>query len=339
MKAKIIEKKNMAKFLDNLLKEYGVFAPVKRNGLIIFDRIHSGSEALLDYVNPTKPPKQILLPQSDTLFAYSSTDGIGGIEVPPSQERPLLIFGIRPCDARSFLFLDRIFNEEKYRDVYYLERRDAMVVVAMGCIKPRATCFCTSVGGGPFSTEGADLLLIDIGDDYIVQIVTDKGAKLVAEMNLDNVKEDKLSLMRKVIQDAEASMTPRIKIDGLKEKLDKMFEDPIWDLLAEKCHSCGVCTYLCPTCYCLDIVDEARDLEGKRIRIWDACQFPLFTLQTSGVNPRPTNKERYRQRIMHKFSYCLDSEYQVGCVGCGRCITECPVNLDIRQVLTAISNK
>lgn len=339
MKAKIIRKKDMAKFLDNLLKECEVFAPVKTDDFVVFDWIHSGGEVSLNHTNSTKPPKEILLPQPETLFSYSSTDDTAGIEVPLGKERPRLIFGIRPCDARSFLFLDRVFNEEKYRDVYYLNRRDGMVIVAIGCIKPRVTCFCTSVGGGPFSTEGSDLLLIDIGGEYVVQVVTDNGAKLTVEMNLKDAEGDKLSLTRKVIQDAESSMAPKMKIDGLKENLDTRFTDPIWAPLTEKCISCGVCTYLCPTCYCFDIVDDSGNSGGERVRIWDSCQFPLFTLQASGINPRPTTKERYRQRLMHKFSYCLDNEGQIGCVGCGRCVTECPVNLDIRQVLTIISSK
>lgn len=339
MKAKIIRKQDIADLLDNLLRKYEVFAPVKRDDLVVCDRIGSGSEAFLDYTNSIKPPKEILFPQSETLFTYSSFDDAASIKVPLSKERPYLLFGIRPCDARSFTLLDKVFNEEKYKDVYYLNRRDAMVVVAIGCIKPRATCFCTSVGGGPFSPEGSDLLLADIGDDYIVQVITDKGAKLLEEREAEDAGEDKLALMRKAIREAEASMPPQITIDGLKEKLDRMFDDPIWGVLSEKCISCGVCTYLCPTCYCFDIVDEARDSGGERLRIWDSCQFPLFTLQASGVNPRPTNKERYRQRIMHKFSYCINDYGQIGCVGCGRCVTECPVNLDIRQVLTTISNK
>ena len=338
MNTKIIRKKDIASFLDSLLKDYEVFAPVKRDEVVAFDRIRSASEAFLDYTNSAKPPKEIALPQAETLFTYSTTDNTASVETPPPQDKLTLLFGIRPCDARSFLLLDKVFNGERYKDVYYLNRRAKMIVVALGCTKPGATCFCTSVGGGPFSSEGSDLLLIDIGDDYIVQIITDKGAKLLEDRRLGNAGEGELALMRTVIREAKESMSPGIEIDGLKEKLDKMFDDPVWGSLSEKCFSCGVCTYLCPTCYCFDIIDEGRDSGGERIRIWDSCQFPLFTLQASGVNPRPAAKERYRQRIMHKFSYCLDNYGQIGCVGCGRCITECPVNLDIRQVLTTLSD-
>ncbi|MDD5590708.1 MAG: 4Fe-4S dicluster domain-containing protein [Dehalococcoidales bacterium] len=339
MKTKIIRKQDMTGLLNNLIQEYEVFAPVKRDDLVIFDRIGSDKDVSLEYTNSIKPPKEILFPQSETLFTCGSIGDAASIEVPVSEERPRLLFGIRPCDARSFLLLDKVFNEENHRDVYYLSRRNDMMVIAIGCIKPRATCFCTSVGGGPFSSQGSDLLLVDIGDDYIIQVITDKGSRLVEKVGVADAGENKLALMKMVIQEAELSMSPQIKTDGLKEKLDSAFDDPIWGSLTEKCLSCGICTYLCPSCYCFDIIDEVTDSKGERIRIWDSCQFPLFTLQASGSNPRPTNKERHRQRVMHKFSYCVDNYGQVSCVGCGRCVIECPVNLDIRQVLTTISNR
>ncbi|MCK4791186.1 MAG: 4Fe-4S dicluster domain-containing protein [Desulfobacteraceae bacterium] len=336
MKAKTINKKDIASFLDDLIKEYEVFAPIKRDVLVLFDTIGSGNEALLNYKNSKISPKGILFPQSETLFRYSSNKETVDFEVPSVEEKPRVIFGIRPCDARGLTLLDQVFDGE-CKDPYYVNRRANTVVVSIGCTKPQATCFCTSVGGGPFSNEGSDLLLIDIGDDYVVQIVSDKGEKLLEEKGLEDASEDKLSLVKVVIQAAEESIGPRVETDGLKEKLDNRFEDPIWQELTEKCLGCGVCTYLCPTCHCFDIVDEAVDFTGERIRTWDSCQFPLFTLQASGLNPRPTVKERFRQRIMHKFSYMVDDYGQIGCVGCGRCVTECPVNLDIRQVLDNIS--
>jgi ferredoxin len=337
MEAKIIKKKDMVSLLDRLIKEYELFAPVKRDSLILFEAIGSGSEAYLDYQNSKIPPKGILFPQSETLFSCRSTKHTAEMEVPPSPEKPLLIFGIRPCDARSLMLLDKVFDGE-CKDPYYLNRRANTVVVSIGCTTPRTSCFCTAVGAGPFSAEGSDLLLIDIGSEYLVQIVTDKGTQLLKDApEFSDAGEDKLPLTRQVIETAEASMSPGLKVEGLKEKLDSMFDDPMWDQVSEKCIDCGVCTFLCPTCHCFDMVDEAVDSGTARIRIWDSCQFPLFTLQASGLNPRPTVKERCRQRIMHKFSYFIDNHGQCACVGCGRCVTECPVNLDIRQVLTTVS--
>jgi len=340
MKAKIISKQDIGKFIDGLLKEYEVIiAPTMKDNIVVFERIKSGNEALFDYANSIRPPKGLLLPQAETLFEYSRADNKVEVKETLPEKQPSVLFGVRPCDACSFVYLDKVFNEARYRDAYFLNRKQDTVVVSVGCISPRVTCFCNSIGGSPFSTEGSDLLLVDIWEDYIVQVVTERGEKLLAGTKLADATEAKLALMTTAMHNAEASMAPRISLDKLKANLDRLFTDPVWERLTEKCISCGICTYLCPTCYCFDIVDEGRDSDGARIRIWDSCQYPLFTLEASGGNPRPTSKERYRQRIMHKFSYTVDNEGQVGCVGCGRCVSECPVNLDIRQVISTLASK
>jgi formate hydrogenlyase subunit 6/NADH:ubiquinone oxidoreductase subunit I len=340
MKEKKIAKSELTSFLDSLISEYKVFAPVKRDGFVAFQEIHSGSEALLDYANSKKPPKEIFLPQSEVLFTYRLGGEGLGIEEPSFEGKPMVIFGIRPCDARSLVILDNIFNSQEYKDVYYTNKREKTLVIAIGCNQPSSTCFCASLGGGPFSPEGSDLILIDIDEEYVVQPVTDKGERLVRKHSqFREVKPRGLSLMRKVTQKAEALIKSKVETGEVKKKLDRMFDDPFWDWLHEKCLGCAVCTYLCPTCHCFDIADEATDRGGRRVRIWDTCAFPLFTLEASGVNPRPTNKERMRQRVMHKFKHFVDNYNVAACVGCGRCIKECPVNLDIRAVLNSILNR
>lgn len=335
VEAKTIRKKDVASFLDSLVQDYEVFAPRRRDGLILFETIASGSEAFLEYQNSKMSPKDVLFPQSERLFSYSSTKGEVHIEAPPAEKKPQLIFGIRPCDAIGFTLLDKVFGGD-FKDPYYGSRRAHTLVVSVGCVRPQGTCFCTSVGGGPFSIEGSDLSLIDVGDEYLVRVISEKGAKFLEKRDLEAAEETTRALAEEVIETAEAAIRPSFALEGLKHTLDKMFDDPVWQELTEKCLGCGVCTYLCPTCHCFDIADEAGSVDGERVRTWDSCQFPLFTLQASGVNPRPTVKERFRQRIMHKFSYLIDDQEQIGCVGCGRCVIECPVNLDIRQVLAEV---
>lgn len=340
MKEVKIAKNELVSFLDSLISEYKVFAPVKRDGFVAFQEIHSGSDALLDYVNSKKPPKEIFLPQSEVLFSYHLGGEGLGIEEPSFEDKQTVIFGIRPCDARSLIILDNIFNSQEYKDVYYTDKREKTLVIAIGCNQPSSTCFCTSVGGGPFSSDGSDLLLIDIDQEYVAQAVTDKGEKLVTKHSqFREVERRSLSLMQKVTQRAGALIRTKIETGAIAEKLAVMFDDAFWDWLHEKCLGCAVCTYLCPTCHCFDIADETLDQTGRRVRIWDTCAFPLFTLEASGVNPRPTGKERMRQRVMHKFKYFVDNHNVAACVGCGRCIKECPVNLDIRAVLNSILNR
>jgi len=335
-----IAKTEITKLLDTLIKEYRVFAPVEQNDFITFQEIHSGSEAFLDYINSKKPLKEIFFPQSERLFSYDLNRGEGwGVEEPASEKKQRIIFGIRPCDARSFVLLDNVFDGKPYKDPYYTDKRKHTTIIAVGCNHPGSTCFCTSLRGGPFSQEGSDLLLIDIGQKYILQVVTEKGEKLTKKYNEFKEAEDhSLSLMRDTIKTAEASMKSKIDVQKITEKLGGIFDDPFWNMASEKCLGCAVCTYLCPTCHCFDITDEFISQTGERVRTWDSCAFPSFTLEASGVNPRPGNKERYRQRIMHKFDYFVANHGMVACVGCGRCIKECPVNLDIRVVLNSILN-
>jgi ferredoxin len=136
---------------------------------------------------------------------------------------------------------------------------------------------------------------------------------------------------------AAKAITKTIPAREIKKFLDENFEHPFWDTLHKKCLACGTCTFMCPTCHCFDIQDEVKAEDGKRMRNWDSCMFPLFTKETSGHNPRPSQKERWRQRVMHKFRYFVDNFNAIACVGCGRCVMYCPVNMDIRKIVEDIS--
>jgi sulfhydrogenase subunit beta (sulfur reductase) len=232
MEVKVIKKKDIAGWLNSLVQEYEVFAPVKEGGLVRFGRIGSASEVCQEYQNSKVPPKHILFPQSETLFTYSSTRDAARIKVPPILEKPRLIFGIRPCDARSFVLMDGVFGGQ-FKEPYYEKRRDNTLVVSTGCTKRRATCFCVGVGGDPFSTEGSDLLLVDIGDEYVVQKVEDRGTRLLEGDRLENAREGEIALAAEVIKTARASMERSMEVDGLKEKLDGL-DDPVWKTLSGK---------------------------------------------------------------------------------------------------------
>lgn len=328
---KTIKKNEVGRFLDGLLAEYTVVAPVRKNGVVGFDAIQSGEEAILDFSNTTASPKGVLMPQLETLL--SARAGEEEAVEHTGMRKPVVLFGARPCDARAFMFLDRVFNDGIARDVYYGNRRDALLIVSLGCTRTRDTCFCTTTGGGPLSTQGSDAMLVEQGDGYTVHVITAGGAELMNSRGLSDAHEGVGEEIRKLALQITAEIDPPVDLSELKTSLDNSFDTAAWQTLTEKCLSCGVCTYLCPTCHCFDIADEDNIGVKVRNRIWDSCQFPGFTMQASGFNPRPTYRERHRQRIMHKFSYCDDNHHMTGCVGCGRCVLECPVNLDIRRVL------
>lgn len=329
----LLKKDQVTNWLNKLMQSYQVFAPEKEDNSFYFRQISSSDQVTLDYTNSGISPKEVLFPRSEKLFCYRNE--AGNVQLTEQiDEAKKVVFGIRPCDAKSFLLLDKVFNGDEYVDPYFLNRRNNTVLVGLGCNQPAATCFCTALGGGPFSSEGLDILLTDIGDQYLVEVATDRGRELLSGMELPDAGQEAQAAAQAVKASADCSSP--VDLGGLKYKLDVNFNDPIWNQVSEKCIGCAACTYSCPTCHCFDIVDEVCGKEGCRVRNWDACMFPQFTLHGSGHNPRPTGKERFRQRVMHKFKYFIDKYGATACVGCGRCIANCPVNLDIRQVIEQI---
>lgn len=334
--SRIIRKDRLEGFLERLLEDREVFAPVRKGDLVTIERIDSVRDVILEYENTKESPKSAVFPQRETLFGYHAEKGKVALDVPHGKEKGQVLFGIRPCDARGLLLLDRVFGGD-CSDPYYGEKRAKTLVLSLGCVNPSPTCFCHAMGGGPCSPEGSDLFFLDVGDRYMVEVGSERGEALLEDEAFEDADEKSLALSEKIRKKTEASMEPLAVKETLKERLEQLFDDPAWSELAETCLGCGICTYLCPTCHCFDLCDEAAGQTGERIRVWDSCQFPLFTQQASGFNPRPTVKERFRQRIMHKFSYLPETQAMLGCVGCGRCVTECPVNLDIREVLVSLS--
>jgi ferredoxin len=327
-----IDKSKATDFLDDLRETYQVLAPVQENGTLVLGCVDDHRDVVLDFYNTKQAPKAIFFPRSEVLFAYQDGKVIAASQ--PEQQRA--VFGIRPCDARSAVLLDKVFDAADYQDPYYVNRRKNTTLIGFACNEPLSTCFCTAVDGGPFSTEGLDMLWTDLGNRYLVETMTERGETLVAKSPLFRQATDEDIAAKAQIATRAKEMVSGPNTQGIKEKLDAMYEEPFWDHVRLKCLGCGACTYLCPTCHCFDIVDEGNSAQGQRVRNWDTCQFALFTHHTSGHNPRPTSKERMRQRVMHKFNYFVSNYGDIACVGCGRCVRECPVNLDIRAVIEEI---
>jgi len=333
----ILKKNALGDFLKSLSGSYETFGPKQEDGEVKFAPVDG--EVLLDYQNSRLSPKNFFFPQSERMLEFSADPAAEDAFVMkerPAAKQARLLFGIRPCDAKAFAVLDKIYRNDQYTDNYWFDKREAATLIGLACNRPCATCFCTSVGCGPFHEEGLDVLAVDLGEDILLKPLTDKGQKaLDAAGGLAAADGKAAASVEKLKGEAEAAIQSKVAVDKVAERsVMELYEADHWAKVAQRCLNCGVCTYVCPTCHCFDIQDEVSGTAGDRIRNWDSCMSWLFTMHGTGHNPRPDKTSRVRQRFMHKFKYIpLKRGGDIGCVGCGRCVAQCPVNIDVRDVV------
>lgn len=334
--SKKIAKADINQWLDQLLKDYVVYAPTRVANFVAYRQIASPEDVVWDCLVTREPPKGVFFPQTETLFQYVRAANDLQLRPLDAVENERILWGVRPCDAQAMLVQDAVFNTPDALDVYYANKREKTAIIGIGCNQPLSTCFCTSVGGGPFKKDGVDIFLTDLGDVYLAEALTEKGEKLLQAPWFRPADKADLESAKAIEKTALKRLPAPMSMEAIKQRLDAMINSPFWDEVQATCLGCGVCTFLCPVCHCFDIVDEGTSSCGQRVRNWDTCQYCIYTLEASGHNPRPSGKERTRQRLMHKFDYYLVNQGVIGCVGCGRCVQLCPVNLDIRQILVEL---
>jgi sulfhydrogenase subunit beta (sulfur reductase) len=336
---KILKKDAFAEWLKKL-SSYDIYLPVEDGGRFDYEIAGKTGAINNDYTNAVVPPKKLIFPQREVLLKFhSSNEKSPDVKEVLPEEKPVVVFGVRPCDAKALTLTDKVFGGD-LEDPYYRRRRDNTTVVGLVCNEPPSpNCFCTSVGGSPAGKEGLDVVLTDLGNKYYVETLTKRGEKAVAGGG--KIFAAPAAFDKKTAKNIHADAAKKVKrrverVDETTEKLKGMFDTPFWDEESLTCVRCGICTYLCPTCHCFDINDEVLStapLAGERVRTWDNCQFPDFTMHSSGHNPRPNRASRLRQRILHKFRYFVENFGDYQCTGCGRCINYCPVGIDIISVL------
>jgi len=329
-----IGKKDLGKLLSRWSQEFTVFVPSLETGQAAWAKWDGTDTSFIDwYRNTVVPAKANFFPPVEEMFSFKKDEDGYHIDSPALDGHKQLLFGIRPCDARALAIIDPIF-EDLYEDLYYLSKRRNTVLVGLGCTNPCDSCFCTSLGISPGESGDVDLMVTDINDYLLIEALTEAGKELIASASeLEGATEADEAKAKEVKEAAYRKVTRKVDTENIQEKLLACFEDEDhWEQVAAKCISCGICTLLCPTCYCFDINDELVKKQGARFRSWDSCAFSIYTKMPM-ENPREEKWRRVRQKVCHKFEFYPMNSEVIACVGCGRCIRLCPVNWDITQVL------
>ncbi len=327
----ILKKAEIKAFLDALAKDYQVWAPARVEGVVDFRPYEPGT-LIEEKVRPRLSVKKFFHPQRENMFKYTldpASEKCNLMEETLPQEKRV-VFGVSSCDARAVVlnglpFCNDPTNQRK--DIYYQTRWDNTVLIGWGCDVPCAACFCHATGGHPFGEEGLDLILTDLGDDLLVKVLTDKGRAVAEKFQMGQAGEDQKKQAAEVAEKARASMPGGLKMgQPVGQELMGLYGmEALWEEIGSRCLNCGICTYLCPTCYCFDVRDDVDWTlkRGSRSRTWDGCMLADFARVAGGHNFRMRKTERYRHRYYRKGKYLWDLIGEIACVGCGRCITAC----------------
>ena len=311
-----------------------LYLPIEKAGKVDFYEWSEGENVRLDALKTVKSAKDVFFPQVENLLKFRVEGKSIEINQAALCEDDFVIFGVRGCDAKSFEILDRVFLVDP-RDEFYASRRAHGIVVTLACGEPEESCFCTNFGVNP-ANPGGDVTAWIVGEEMLLQANTEKGEKLIAELDEADAKaaEDEQARISEITQKLPLN---GLNLDGFDgEHLMEKFNDPKWEGLSRACLGCGTCTFVCPTCQCYDIRDFDNGKSVTRYRCWDSCMYSDFTLMAA-ENSRHTQLQRYRQRFMHKLVYFpANNEGVYSCVGCGRCVEKCPQGLNIVRVIKAL---
>jgi NAD(P)H-flavin reductase/formate hydrogenlyase subunit 6/NADH:ubiquinone oxidoreductase subunit I len=350
--------------LITLLHDDGrtVIGPTIAEGAIVYDEIRTAADLPIGWRDEQAPGSYRLADTGDQrAFGFTvgptswkrytfpprvpigaARQGEGGLSFQPVAMDPpsLAYFGVRGCELAALRIQDRVLKDGPVADPDYVARRSAAIVIAVECSVAGATCFCTSMGTGPeVAADAADLVLTELDDGFVVRVGSDAGRALAERLPLEPAGTERRERARASVARVRAAVGDPVAVDGLRDRLLARLESPRWEEVAERCLACANCTLVCPTCFCTSVSQRSELDSGGSVaeRSWDSCFSGDFA-KVAGGSFRSRRQDRYRQWLTHKFATWVDQFGTFGCVGCGRCITWCPVGIDVREELAAIAS-
>lgn len=353
------------KSLFNILQRagYTTIAPTVRDNVITYENVTDQSElpigmtddqkngsyrlkkrkdkSVFGFVVGPQSWKKFLYPARLKLWEAHRNGKSFSIAKPENEEKKLAFIGVRPCEMSAISIQDKVFLKSTFADPAYSSRREQLFTVIVNCTEPGGTCFCTSMDTGPRAKKDYDLALTEVVKKdqhyFLVEIGSDQGKEIANKLPLKEASEEQVSEADKHLNEAARKMGKALKTDGVKDLLYENAENPHWEKVAERCMTCANCTMVCPTCFC-STMEDSTDLSGEiaeRWRTWDSC-FTMDFSYVHGGSIRNSSSARYRQWLTHKLGSWQDQFGTSGCVGCGRCITWCPVGIDITEEIKTL---
>jgi len=361
----VLERPNLQRLLDAVSRRgYQIVAPTVRDGAIVYDAIAKVEELPIGWTDEQDGGRYRLRRRGDAaVFSFAvgphswkrllhppvlrlwraHRDGAGfRVQQEPDNPPKQAFLGVRSCELHAISIQDRVFLQGEHVDAAYRRRRERTLLIAVNCGQPAQTCFCVSMNTGPRASGGYDLALTEVlqadRHDFLAEAGSEVGRDILAEIPTRPAGADDLAAADAVTRHAAAHMGRSLNTADIKELFYRTYEHPRWDDVAQRCLACANCTMVCPTCFCTT-VEDVTDLTGEhaeRWRKWDSCYTLDFTHLAGGGSVRQTIKSRYRQWLTHKLATWLDQFGTSGCVGCGRCITWCPVGIDLTEEVPAL---
>jgi sulfhydrogenase subunit beta (sulfur reductase) len=363
---KLIEKNELNNIFE-LLKKGGftIIGPALRDNAIVYDEINSikdfpegwtddqdgatyrlerrDDKALFGYATSPQSWKKFLFPSRLRLMKLTRKGKEFKVENSETLTKKYAFIGVRSCDLEAIFIQDKVFKDGEYVDPYYNELRKNVIIIAVNCTKAGGTCFCVSMKTGPAAKRGYDLVMTEVVDSkrhyFLIDSGSEKGNDILNKLPHREANKQEINTGQNLIDETSRHMRRKLDTRNVKELLYNNLDHPQWDDVSKRCLTCTNCTLVCPTCFC-STVEDVTDLSGdnaERWRRWDSC-FSLDYSKVAGGNFRSSARARYRQWMTHKLASWIDQFGTSGCVGCGRCITWCPVGIDITAEVQAIRN-